>query len=44
MSKKPISGTKEWSVSSVNCITGCEHNCRYCYARANALRFKRIAS
>ena len=29
-----ISGTKEWSVESVNCVTGCSHNCRYCYARA----------
>lgn len=39
-----ISGTKEWSVASVNCVTGCEHNCRYCYARAEALRYKRIAN
>jgi len=39
-----ISGTREWSVASVNFCTGCEHNCRYCYARANALRFKRIAT
>jgi len=37
-----ISGTKEWSVESVNCVTGCSHNCRYCYARAMALRFHRI--
>jgi DNA repair photolyase len=42
--KKPISGTKEWSVASVNCLTGCEHACRYCYAREQALRFKRIAT
>ena len=41
---KVISGTKEWSVVSVNCITGCEHNCRYCYARTQAMRFKRLAS
>ena len=41
---KQISGTKEWSVASVNCLSGCEHNCRYCYARANALRFRRISS
>lgn len=32
-----ISGTKEWAVASVNCVTGCEHNCRYCYARYNAV-------
>jgi DNA repair photolyase len=39
-----ISGTLEWAVANVNCITGCEHNCRYCYARWNAVdRFKRVA-
>lgn len=37
MSKK-ISGTKEWAVHNVNCVTGCEHNCRYCYARYNAVK------
>jgi len=37
-----ISGTREWSVASQNCWLGCEHRCRYCYARANALRFKQI--
>ena len=35
--KRPISGTKEWAVHSVNCVTGCEHDCRYCYARYNAI-------
>ena len=39
-----ISGTKEWSVKSINCWLGCEHRCRYCYARANALRFGKIKS
>jgi len=43
MTTKPISGTREWSVASVNCLTGCSHACRYCYARANALkRFRTI--
>jgi hypothetical protein len=37
-----VSGTKEWSVASVNAYLGCEHGCEYCFARANALRFKRI--
>lgn len=37
-------GTKEWSEHSYNIQTGCKHNCLYCYARANALRFKQIAS
>jgi len=40
---KTISGTKEWSVESVNCVSGCEHDCRYCYARYNAVeRFGRM--
>ena len=40
-----ISGTKEWAVANVNCVTGCEHNCRYCYARFQAVeRFHRVAS
>ena len=34
-------GTREWSVKTVNCCDGCSHDCRYCYARAMAVRFKR---
>lgn len=30
-------GTREWSDKSLNIQCGCEHNCLYCYARANAL-------
>jgi len=41
---KPRGGTLEWSDQSVNCVRGCEHRCRYCYARAEALRFRRIKS
>jgi DNA repair photolyase len=37
-------GTKEWAETNVNCLKGCEHDCRYCYARANASRFKQIAT
>jgi len=33
-----ISGTREWSSHSANCIIGCAHDCRYCYARYNAVR------
>jgi len=36
-----VFGTREWSSHSVNCVTGCSHNCRYCYARAMAVRFGR---
>jgi len=28
-------GTKEWAETNVNIQLGCEHNCRYCYARSN---------
>lgn len=36
-------GTKEWASKTVNVVDGCEHNCRYCYARYNACyRFHRI--
>ena len=35
-------GTKEWAVDNVNIQRGCEHGCRYCYARYNAVKwFKR---
>jgi DNA repair photolyase len=36
-------GTREWSDKSINCLMGCEHDCRYCYARESALRFKQIS-
>ncbi len=36
---KTISGTREWSVESVNCVLGCPHRCRYCYAAARAVKF-----
>lgn len=38
---KVISGTREWAKKNINCVTGCSHDCRYCYARANAKRFSR---
>lgn len=44
MKTPSITGTKEWAVANVNCVSGCPHNCRYCYAKAMAKRFKRIAS
>lgn len=34
-------GTKEWADSNVNCYNGCSHDCRYCYAKKNAIRFGR---
>lgn len=42
---KAVTGTKEWEPTSFNCVTGCPHNCRYCYARDMAVRrFGRVAS
>jgi len=37
---KRITGTKEWAKANVNCIGGCENNCRYCYAQALKIRYK----
>lgn len=36
MAKKKT-GTKEWAETNVNIQLGCEHGCRYCYARYNAV-------
>ncbi len=35
-------GTKEWAARNVNIVTGCSHNCRYCYAHCMARRFGRV--
>nr|BDI55220.1 MAG: methylthiotransferase, radical SAM superfamily [uncultured archaeon] len=35
-------GTKEWADWNFNIFKGCPNNCRYCYAKFMALRFKRI--
>ncbi|MFW9872865.1 MAG: radical SAM protein [Candidatus Thorarchaeota archaeon] len=39
--RKITLGTKEWADSNVNCYYGCSNNCRYCYAKLMAIRFKR---
>lgn len=36
-SVKPIRGTREWAVANIDCCTGCPHDCRYCYARYDAV-------
>jgi DNA repair photolyase len=41
MKRKITSGTKEWADYNVNCIRGCNNNCRYCYAKIMAKRFGR---
>jgi hypothetical protein len=39
---KKISGTNEWSGSSVNFMKGCPNGCLYCYGNEIAVRFKRV--
>jgi DNA repair photolyase len=41
---KPQTGTREWAASNVNIQDGCEHDCRYCYAKTMAVRFKRATA
>lgn len=43
---KKISGTAEWAaVTNANFCTGCSHECRYCFARYNAVqRFRTLPS
>lgn len=37
-----LSGTREWAAHTINIQQGCEHDCRYCYARYDAVtRYKR---
>ncbi len=36
-----VFGTYEWAVKNVNIVSGCSHNCKYCYSREIAIRFKR---
>jgi hypothetical protein len=42
-SKKRLTGTREWSQHSFNCVKGCGHGCLYCYARAGRFNSKRGA-
>ncbi len=39
--KKAPHGTEEWATHNVNIQLGCEHNCKYCYAKCMGIRFKR---
>jgi DNA repair photolyase len=40
--KQSNHGTKEWADKTVNCCTGCSHDCLYCYAKGMAVRFKQV--
>jgi uncharacterized Fe-S cluster-containing radical SAM superfamily protein len=33
-------GTNQWSAKTLNFITGCQNECRYCYGKANSMRRK----
>jgi DNA repair photolyase len=35
-------GTREWATKTVNCCTGCSHDCVYCYGKGMALRFGQV--
>lgn len=40
---RPASGADEWGKTKINLFYGCEHKCKYCYARPiNVVRFNRI--
>jgi site-specific DNA-methyltransferase (adenine-specific) len=42
--KKKSYGTYDWAGRTVNCCRGCTNNCRYCYARRDALRRHQIGN
>jgi len=37
-------GTQEWASHNINIQLGCEHDCRYCYAKSMGIRFRRATS
>ncbi len=38
---KQVFGTHEWAEEEANFINGCSNDCKYCYAKSMASRFKR---
>lgn len=39
--EKKVFGTCEWATENANFISGCIHDCKYCYSKEMAIRFKR---
>ncbi len=42
--EKRVFGTCEWATTNANFISGCIHDCKYCYSKEMAIRFKRKTS
>ena len=40
--KKEVDGFGEWITESINICTGCPNDCKYCFSKSNAYRFKRV--
>ena len=38
---KHVFGTTEWAVANANYLNGCSNDCKYCYSKEMAIRFKR---
>lgn len=38
---KQVFGTTEWAASNINYIKGCSNDCKYCFSKEMAIRFKR---
>lgn len=38
---KEVFGTLEWAAKNANFVSGCTHDCKYCYSKEMAIRFKR---
>ncbi len=36
-----VFGTQEWATHNINILSGCLHDCKYCYSKEMAVRFKR---
>ncbi len=41
---KPVQGTREWAVATVDCCVGCPHGCRYCYARNKQVEREKLTT
>jgi DNA repair photolyase len=39
--KQYLYGTREWAVCNANYISGCKNNCKYCFGKETAIRYKR---